>query len=179
MRRAALLCLPLLTLAALAVHALRPAQDLPEPTEQHKRLAEMVGVWQGTLEVFMPGVPPEPMPAREVVEAVGPFWQHVQFECDMGPVSYHGSGHFGYDPERDVYLGTWIDSMSPHLSVMEGRYDADKNETHMHWTAPGPDGEPQPHRSVSTYEPDRYTSTFYVGPGEGTRTRVIRMRRAE
>ena len=39
-------------------------------------------------------------------------------------MKFEGRGQFGYDPLKKKYVGTWIDSMSPTLSVLEGTYDA-------------------------------------------------------
>ena len=39
-------------------------------------------------------------------------------------MAFEGRGQFGYDPAKKKYVGTWIDSMSPTLRVLEGTYDA-------------------------------------------------------
>jgi hypothetical protein len=38
-------------------------------------------------------------------------------------MAFSGHGQFGYDPVKEVYVGTWIDNMSPHLNQMEGTFD--------------------------------------------------------
>ena len=35
-----------------------------------------------------------------------------------------GRGQCGYDPVKKKYVGTWLDSTSTVLSVLEGEYDA-------------------------------------------------------
>jgi uncharacterized protein DUF1579 len=37
---------------------------------------------------------------------------------------FQGRGQFGFDPIKKKYVGTWIDSMSTILSVLEGEYDS-------------------------------------------------------
>ena len=50
----------------------------------------------------------------------GGLWVLSKFEGDFGGMKFEGRGQFGYDPIKKKYVGTWIDSMSPTLSVLEG-----------------------------------------------------------
>ena len=54
----------------------------------------------------------------------GGLWVLSKFRGDFGGVAFEGHGQFGYDPLKKKYVGSWIDSMSPSLSVLEGTYDA-------------------------------------------------------
>ena len=47
-----------------------------------------------------------------------------KFEGEFGGMKFMGRGLFGYDPVKKKYVGTWIDSTSTILSVLEGDYDA-------------------------------------------------------
>src|SRR5688500_293161 len=117
--------MPRLVLAAFvlaslgtAVAALRPAQAMPTPTQEHAQLLKAVGEWEGTLTMSAPGVPAEPMACRETVTGVGAFWTVATFTCDFGGMPFIGSGTMGYDTERKLYVGTWIDAMTTRLTVM-------------------------------------------------------------
>ena len=70
---------PLAALAALPVQEM----EMPQPAEQHAQLLEAVGAWEGTITAFFPGMPSEPMEAKETVEAIGGFWTQSRFECDF------------------------------------------------------------------------------------------------
>jgi hypothetical protein len=84
----------------------------------------------------------------------------------------------GYDPYRERYVGTWIDSMTTELAVMWGEMDLDGNTLNMHYTARDPDsGVPTPHRIETTFSGDSYTSTFFHGNGAGTKVMTIEMKR--
>ncbi len=166
------------SLAVAAVVPLRSVQAPPAPVEQHKQLLSTVGNWEGTLTMFMPGMPSEPTPAKEKVEAIGAFWTQSHFECSFMGMPYHGTGFNGYDPVKKKHLGTWIDNMSPALAVMEGEMDANKKLV-MRYEAPDMmTGAMTPHRIETVIGENAYTSTFFEGAGDGNKTMVIDMKRA-
>ena len=53
----------------------------------------------------------------------GGLWVLSKFDGDFGGVKFEGRGQFGYDPGKKKYIGTWIDSLSPTMSLLEGEYD--------------------------------------------------------
>jgi hypothetical protein len=164
-------------LAAAAVPALQD-MAMPTPTEQHKQVLMGVGDWEGTITSYMtPGETPQPMPAREKVSAIGEFWILSHFECEFMGMPYHGSGHYGYDVAKKKYVGTWVDSMSSYLAVMEGDVDPKSKALVMRWQAPDMTGKMTPHRSESIESGDKRTMTFYTGDGAGTKSMVIEMKR--
>ena len=155
-----------------------PMPEVPEPLPQHKQLQKGVGAWEGTLTMFMPNTPVQAIPAKEVVEPIGEFWTQSTFTCDFMGMPFLGSGCMGYDPYRERYVGTWIDSMTTELAVMWGEMDLDGNTLNMHYTARDPDsGVPTPHRIETTFSGDSYTSTFFHGNGAGTKVMTIEMKR--
>ncbi len=99
----------------------------PKPTAEHKVLAADEGTWDATVKSYMAGPDAEPTVSKgSEVNAVMPggMWVLSNFRGDFGGMSFEGRGQFGYDPLKKKYVGTWIDSMSPSLSVLEGTYDA-------------------------------------------------------
>lgn len=104
--------------APLAAYAQVP-QD-----EAHKHLATEVGVWDATVQMW-PAADAKPMESKavETNEMFGDFWLLSKFETDFGGMKYAGRMQLGYDPQKKKYVGTWIDTMSPYLSTMEGTYD--------------------------------------------------------
>ncbi|MEM7307464.1 MAG: DUF1579 family protein [Planctomycetota bacterium] len=174
---------PVLLLAAgtLGFAAMLPATQEPiPPTAHHQRLMDGVGMWEGTIAMMVPGFDSTPQKATEKVEAFGSYWTNTHFQCEFMGQPYHGRGSFGFDPKSGKHLGTWIDTMSPHLSVMEGEFDEGTKTLTMHWDAPDMTGEIRPHRSVTVYKGDSpdtmsYTMSFFVGEGEGMKTMEIKM----
>lgn len=175
------LCLSAVAASAVIALALGPAvQDMgmPTPTTEHAKILAGVGDWEGSVTMFdIPGVKPEPVPAKEKVTGIGQFWILSDFTSEFMGMPYHGSGHVGYDPEKKKYVGTWVDGMSSYFSIMEGDYDASKKALVMRWQAPDMTGQMASHRSESTETGDTRTMTFFMGEGEGTKTMVIEMKR--
>jgi uncharacterized protein DUF1579 len=62
----------------------------------------------------------------------GGLWLLTDFEGKFGDSSFHGRGETGYDPQKKKYVGTWVDSMSASISVMEGDFDPKTNTKTMY-----------------------------------------------
>ncbi len=118
----------LLSLSLVSIlNASAMAQPGAEPTDEHKILARDAGTWDGTIKSYMGGPDAEPMVSKgtEVNTVLtGGLWVLSKFEGDFGGMKFEGRGQFGYDPNKKKYVGTWIDSLSPNLSVLEGTYDS-------------------------------------------------------
>ena len=121
-RSLACLCLAWF-LATSAMAQESPAKPLPE----HKILASDEGTWDATIRMYAGGPDAEPSVSKgsEVNEVLpGGLWVLSKFEGEFGGMKFHGRGQFGFDPVKKKYVGTWLDSMSTILSVLEGDYDA-------------------------------------------------------
>jgi len=166
--RAVGFALSVLLLTYAAFQTVRAQQEeeaqLPMATDAHKLFHKDVGTWDATLKVF-PGEGAEPMVSKgtEKNELLpGGMWLVSRFEGRVVGVPFTGVGTFGYDPVEKKYVGTWIDSMSPHLTVVKGDYDpATKTMT---CTAEGRDfesGEVMTSKHISRYVDDD-TRTFEI-----------------
>lgn len=164
-------------LALAAISPARPAQEMPQPTEQHKLVLQGVGEWHGTLTSFRGEESAAPVAATQVTEAIGGFWTQSRFTCKFMGMDYLGTGVNGYDPVRKKYLGTWVDNMSSYLAVMEGEMDAKGEKLTMRWVQPDMNGAMTPHRAETVSTMDAWTSTFFEGEGEGHKSMVIDMKR--
>jgi len=94
---------------------------------EHKILATDEGTWDATIKAYMAGPDAEPTVSKgtEVNTILpGGLWVLSKFEGSFGSAKFEGRGQFGYDPIKKTYVGSWIDSMNPALSVLEGTYDA-------------------------------------------------------
>ncbi|MEM7396887.1 MAG: DUF1579 family protein, partial [Verrucomicrobiota bacterium] len=88
-------------------------------TEQHKLLAKDVGTWKAEMKMYMagPDKPPTVVEATEVNTLMeGGLWLLTDFDAGQ----FKGHGQYGYDPIKKKYVGTWIDTMTPHISAMQG-----------------------------------------------------------
>jgi hypothetical protein len=116
-------CLSLAWFLASFAVAQEPSKPLPE----HKILASDEGTWDATIRMYAGGPDAEPSVSKgsEVNEVLpGGLWVLSKFEGEFGGMKFHGRGQFGFDPVKKKYVGTWLDSMSTVLSVLEGDYDA-------------------------------------------------------
>jgi len=170
------LLVPLATLTAAASLSGAAFQDdadaggmqMPQPTEEHKRMLAGVGLWKGTMKATYPGMPPMSSAVTETVEALGAFHTVTDFRAEFMGVPYHGHGILGFDEAKGEAFGTWSDNMSPHTSFMRGtvKSDGDTTTIEMLYMAPMPTGEVVPHRNVSVHTGDTYKMTFFMGEGD-------------
>lgn len=173
----------ILGLGTLAYAAIRPSfqegQDAPpQPTEHHKMLLGSVGEWEGTMKMWMPGVPAQEIKCQETIYPIGEMWTQSRFTCDFMGMPFVGSSTTGYDTAKKKFVGTWIDSMSTEIFAMEGSFDAEKKVLHMSWEAPDmASGERVRHRSETSWTADTYTSHMFKGEGAGEKTMEFSMKR--
>ena len=110
-------------LACAAIGFAQPAP--PKPGPEHAVLKEQAGTWDATVESFMaPGQPPLLSKGAETGTMVGDFWLVSEFKTDVMGQPFTGRGTMGYDPAKKKYVSTWVDSMTPALSLGESDYDA-------------------------------------------------------
>jgi hypothetical protein len=120
-----------LILAALAVVSLagvargQEGFEPPKPTKEHKELESEVGTWDATVKTWIDpsGDPMESKGVETNKLMPGGLWLLSEFKGDFGGMAFEGRGQTGYDPHKKKFIGTWIDSMTNGMMVMEGTYD--------------------------------------------------------
>lgn len=99
---------------------------MPEPTAEHRLLAEHAGRWKIACTLYMgPGVPPMQSEATEEVEMVGPFWTVSKFESSMMGMPFVGRALMGFESHTGKFVSTWVDSFSPVLFHFTGSRQGD------------------------------------------------------
>ncbi|HOF42172.1 MAG TPA: DUF1579 domain-containing protein [Candidatus Hydrogenedentes bacterium] len=101
--------------------------EMPKPTAEHEWLKQLVGEWETEATITMgPGAEPITHTGTETVEAIGGFWVMGRNEgiCTLDGSPFTGIMTLGYDPAKEKYVGTWVDSMNSHLWTYEGTVDA-------------------------------------------------------
>jgi hypothetical protein len=173
------------TVSTFGVGSLAIAQGdhpVPSQTAEHKLLAADEGTWDAAIKSFPNGPDSEAMVSHGVeINTVvsGGLWVASTFRADFGGMTFEGRGQFGYDPAQKKYVGTWIDSMSPSLSVLEGFYDA-KTKT-LTYTGEGvcpKDGSKLAQRMVTTTKADgsRDFTLYMTGtPTGGKEAKVMQI----
>jgi hypothetical protein len=162
-------------MALTALQSARAQQEqqqpqTPQPSQQHRLLHKDVGTWDAEITVFSPqeAAPSMKSKGTEKNELLpGGMWLLSRFEGEMIGMPFAGSGTTGYDPVEKKYVGTWVDSMSPHMMIIKGDYDAATKT--MTNTGEGRDlatGQTYTAKLVSRYVDDN-TRTFEMHmPGE-------------
>jgi hypothetical protein len=113
----------LLTIATTAIG--QEPEWIIKPTKEHELLKKDVGTWDATVKIW-PKEGAEPMESKgtETNELLkGGMWLVSRFEGEAGGVPFAGVGTFGYDPEEKKYVGTWVDTFTPHLMITKSDYD--------------------------------------------------------
>lgn len=126
----------------------------PEPHAMHRWLQQLLGDWTCDSTADMgPGQPPAQSKGTEHVRALGDLW----VLCE-GTGTMPGGGDarmlmtLGYDPEKNVFVGTWVGSMMTHMFVYRGTLDANRKVLTLETEGPSftGDGSVAPYRDVIT-----------------------------
>jgi hypothetical protein len=105
------------------------AVEMPQPTAEHKTIADSAGKWKVACKFYMePGKPPMETEATDTVEMVGEFWTVSKFENDFMGMPFTGRCTLGFEPHTGEYVSTWVDSMAPALFVLRGKKKGDTIE---------------------------------------------------
>jgi hypothetical protein len=119
------------TIAMLPLASAQQEQQQPQAaqaTREHRLLQRDVGTWDAEITLLPPEEGAAPMKSKgsEKNELLpGGMWLVSRFDGEMMGMPFSGVGTSGYDPIEKKYIGTWIDTMSPHLMVVKGDYDED------------------------------------------------------
>jgi hypothetical protein len=123
----------------LAVGAFAQAPP-PQPGPAHAILEKDAGVWDVTMEMTFPGMPPMTMTGVETSTLMGGRWLITKFESDMGGQPFEGHGITGWDPSRKAYVGVWADTMGTQITHSESTYDAETDTLKGWMEMPDPMG---------------------------------------
>lgn len=143
---------------------------LPGPVKQHQHVQRDVGEWTATARFWVAaGTQPMESQATEVVTPLGEFWVSSEFKGDLAGMPFTGRGQYGYDPVLKKFVGTWIDSTSPHLTSMQGDIEAETGKLVMMATAiDAQTGKPTKMKNVSWHTEDggRVFEMYMPNPGD-------------
>lgn len=110
--------------SALAARAAQETPQFPTPQKEHQWLQQLAGEWQYEGECTMaPGQPPIKTTGTETSRALGGFWVTTENKADIMGMTVTGVMTLGYDPKKQKYVGTWVDSMTDYMWRYEGTLD--------------------------------------------------------
>jgi Protein of unknown function (DUF1579) len=165
--------LALLVPAASVLAQMPPA---PKPGPEHELLKRDVGVWDATVEMQgPPGTPPAVSKGTETVSLIGGgLWLLTEFKGEMMGQAFEGRGATGYDPNKKKYVGTWVDSMSTGLSLVEATLDASKKVLTGTMETTDPTGAPTKMKEVTEWkDADNRLFTLYMALPDGKELPVM------
>lgn len=119
----------LLTLGALPLSSCATQNDsllteIPEaapPSAEFAWLQQLVGEWTIDVEASMgPEGEMTQMLGSESVRTIGSQWVFCE---GRGEQNQHSAMTLGYDPAKEKFVGTWVDSTGPMLWVYSGQLD--------------------------------------------------------
>jgi hypothetical protein len=144
-----------------------------EPLTEHRWLEKFIGEWEYETEAEMePGKPLEKFIGTESVRSLGGLWILAEGHGGMPDGSTATMIlTLGYDPQKKLYVGTWVGSMMTHLWVYSGAVDTDGKTLTL--DTEGPDmsvsGKMAKYRDVYEIKNDDYrTLTSHVLDAHGT-----------
>ena len=103
-------------------------EKLGPPVKQHELLKKFEGQWTTTGKAAAT----EGQPAVETKGSIksrmlGKFWVVSDMSAEMSGTKFQALQTIGYDPQKQQYTGTWVDSMMNHMWHYEGRYEESAN----------------------------------------------------
>lgn len=117
------LCVALL--AGAAWLGAQDAEEVPAPRGEQAWLTQFVGEWESEGEAFLePGQPPIKSKGTESTRRLGDHWIVAEGKATFMEMPFTSILTLGYDPARQKFVGTWVDSTSSYLWHYEGTLDA-------------------------------------------------------
>ena len=148
----------------------------PIETRAHEWLTKSVGTWDVSgLYYIGPGQEPLDAKGTETVEMQGPFWQRAQLKIELFDAVIEGTTYIGFDPQRQLFISTWIDSANPYLYAYEGSYDEETRLLSLSGKNTDPTtGKPSIYRSLAGYDlPAERSLSLTVEPPGRPETEIL------
>lgn len=146
------------------------------PGRAHLWLAKSVGTWKvEALYYFAAGAEPVEASGTEVVEMFGPYWRRGHLEVDLLGSVVRGVTCTGFDPLRQIFVSTWMDTSNPHLYSYQGRYDEETGLLLLTGTNTDPaTGKRSAYRSLESFDlPARRGLELFVEVPGRPETKVL------
>jgi hypothetical protein len=157
-----------------------PGMQVPQATEHHKWLAQLVGSWDGVAEMIMgPDQPPMTSKGAVHYRMLGELWLLGDMETPMDDdaPSCVNMITLGFDPLQDKYVGNFISPMMTMMWIYSGSREGNKlvldtiGPDMSPGAEPGPDGKPRmvPYQDIfEVVSPDEHTLRSQVKQDDGS-----------
>lgn len=134
-----------------------------KPGDQHAWLKKAEGKWKTSVKSwFAPGEPSVSTGTSVSKMIMGGRYLEQNFKGTMMGEAFEGYGLTGYDNQKGVFWGTWIDNMSTGVMVSEGTLDESGRTLTQTGKGTGPDGSTMDYRMITKIIDDRsHVFTMY------------------
>ena len=113
-----------LTAALLVAASAAQEPEVARPSGGHAWLQHLVGEWSIVAESRMtPDAEPSRHESTETVRQIGELWIVSEQSAEFAGMPFSSLMTLGYDPEREVFIGSWIDSSSSYFWNYVGTLD--------------------------------------------------------
>jgi hypothetical protein len=154
-----------------------PTKDHDEPAKDHEWLKQLVGEWDIQFKMYMqPDQPPAEAAGTDSVRALGDHWVVAETKTTMMGVPYSGILSLGYDPQKEHFNGTWIDSFGGHLWVYKGTLNDAGDTLTLETEGPSiqaPDKTARYREVIQITDEDSRTFTSSTEAGDGTWMKIV------
>jgi hypothetical protein len=128
---------------------------MAEPRREHAWLQRLVGEWESEMEApAEPGKPAQTIRGTETIRPLGGLWVVAESDSEMpGMGPWKSMMTIGFNPRRDSYVGTFVDTMMNHMWVYQGSLDEERQRLTLEAEGPVMDdqGNPDPEGGTTMY----------------------------
>jgi hypothetical protein len=122
-------------------------------------LAMQDGEWDADISSIVPGtdgkVETQKSKGVESNRMLGGKWLLSDFKADLFGMKFEGHGQTGFDKKKGKYRGTWVDSMTKNMTMLEGSYDENTRTLVLHADTENPeDDKPMKMRLETQFKED-------------------------
>jgi hypothetical protein len=129
------------------------AFPLPAPEPEHAWLEQFVGEWTTTAQVSTgPDQPSFECSGKISSQMLGGLWVINDISNETPGMEMRGLQTIGYDPAKQKYVGTWVDSMMNHMWQYEGEVDESGKKIVLYAEGPNFEGGEEPAMFRDSYE---------------------------
>ena len=102
-----------------------PPAHASQPCVLRGRLRRFVGEWRSSAVIEgEPGTPSQTLSGTERSRSLGGLWVVSEIRGESPTGAMEALMSLGYDPEKQRFVGTWVDSMTNHMWIYEGSLDS-------------------------------------------------------